>query len=141
MLLLVACTSGFVLAGQDQDLSKSGQERQKIYLREGVTYIEKDGAGLQVIVTSTLADIYPSQTCWGETFDIYVSGVTGNLDASCFGYDEIPLSLALWEEDGGLFDPDDRVREIWLNFPTNGQTSGVPYEYLFGDVVPPYNLV
>lgn len=79
-------------------------------------------------------DIFPSQTCWDQRFDITISGVTGDLQSSCYDDSLIDISIAIWEKDGGWLDPDDRVRELWLVFPTNGLTAGVPYSHTFADV-------
>lgn len=79
------------------------------------------------------ADIFPSETCWGQTFDIYVSGQTGDLVSSCIGDSLIAISIAIWEHDGWP-GADDRVVELWLNFETHGLSSGVPYSHLFENV-------
>jgi hypothetical protein len=96
--------------------------------------VDCEGRDIEVVVTAAMDDLFPSQTCWGETFDIAISGVTGSLNASCYGDSTIAISIAIWEEDSGFLDPNDRVVELWFQFPTGGLTSGIPYSHTFENV-------
>ncbi|MDH3890469.1 MAG: T9SS type A sorting domain-containing protein [candidate division Zixibacteria bacterium] len=88
----------------------------------------------ELTIAKALSDMFPAQTCWGQTFDIHISGLTGDLESSCHGATHVWISIAVWEEDSGWLNPDDRVEELWIEFETGGLTSSVPYSHTFEDV-------
>jgi hypothetical protein len=79
-------------------------------------------------------DHFPSQTCWGDHFDIVITGLTGDLVSDCYDDSLMWLRFIIWEEDGGWIDPDDNVREDWKLFEVGGLTYGVPYGDTLKDV-------
>ena len=89
---------------------------------------------LEITNMSASDDLFPSQTCWGDKFDIIVSGITGDLEPSCWDDSLILLVFQIIEEDGGLVDPDDEVREKQTVFETHFQAYGVPYVDTLKDV-------
>jgi len=93
--------------------------------------------GLKLTPTGTMNVLFPTETCWGDLFDITISGVTGNLLEDCHGDSLIAISLAIWEDDGWTIweaGGDDRVVEEYFPFETGGLISGVPFSHTYENI-------